>query len=70
MTTATTCRRCGVEFGQNHNVVLAAACRDRDEVEAERLLTDERAARRARPRDWWRADQGRRRGKAGRLANG
>ncbi|MDQ3692226.1 MAG: hypothetical protein M3464_01175 [Chloroflexota bacterium] len=67
MTVETRCRRCGITFSPNRDVILAGAwrlcddCRDRDEAEAEHLLSNERAAKRARPRDWWAADRARRR---------
>lgn len=73
MTTETTCTRCGTGFVADRDVIFAAAgrwrlcpsCRDAEEAAAERLLIDERAAKRARPRDWWRAEQTVHRGKAG-----
>ncbi len=60
-----TCARCGTGLEADHDVIMAAAsrwrlcpsCCETDEATAEQLLANERAAKRARPRDWWRAER-------------
>lgn len=69
MAIATTCKRCGLAFEADRDVIFAGAgrwrfcpeCRNEGADLAERALADERAARRRRPRDWWAADRARRR---------
>ena len=73
MAIETTCKRCGTGFVADHDVIMAAAsrwrlcpsCCETDEAAAEQLLANERAAKRARPRDWQGASRTMRARKAG-----